>query len=201
MHKGFVTIGLVGSLIVVLLAGCATRVQRVDERTIIDLSGRWNDSDAQMAADGLIASCLEHSWREDFVQSAGRAPVVVVGTIFNKTDEHIDADVFIHDLENELINRKEVRFVNAGAMRDELRAERQGQQEFASAETRKRLREELGADFILQGTISKVLDQEGNKRVYYYKVALILTNIETTEEVWVGQKAVKKYVEKASLTF
>ncbi len=34
---------------------------------------------------------------------------------------------------------------------DELRAVRQDQQEFASLETRKRLREELGADFILQG--------------------------------------------------
>lgn len=201
MRKVRITTGLFGVLLVLVVAGCATEVRRVDERTIIDLSGRWNDTDAQMVADTMIGTCLEHPWRGRFVDSTGRVPVVVVGTVFNKTDEHIDADVFIHNLERELLNRNEVRFVSAGAMRDELRAERQSQQDFASPETRKRLRAELGADFMLQGTISKILDMEGRKRVYFYQVDLELTNIETSEKVWIGQKAVKKYVEKAGVGF
>ncbi len=188
--------GLIGILLAFSLVGCATRVQRVDEGVIIDLSGKWNDTDSQMVADEMIGACLEHPWRGNFVDSMRRLPVVVVGTVFNKTDEHIDSDTFIHDLERELINRNEVRFVNGGAMRDELRAERQSQQEFASPETRKRLQEELGADFILQGTISKIVDMEGRKRVYFYQVDLILTDIETTEKVWIGQKKLKKYVTK-----
>jgi penicillin-binding protein activator len=194
--------GLIGGLLVFFLVGCApTQVQRVDERTVIDLSGKWNDTDAQMVADEMIGSCLQHPWRGNFVERTGRQPVVVVGTVFNKTDEHIDADVFIHNLERELINRNEVRFVSAGAMRDELRTELQSQQEFASPETRKRLREELGADFILQGTISKIVDMEGNKRVYFYQVDLELTNIETTEKVWIGQKPLKKLVTKDEVSF
>lgn len=191
------TIGLVGIVLVAALVGCGhTTVQRVDERTMIDLSGKWNDTDAQMVADAMIVECLEHPWRARFLEQKGRVPVVVVGTVFNKTDEHIDADIFIHDLEQELIDRRDVRFVDGGAMRDELRAERQGQQEFASADTRKRLHEELGADLILQGTIGKIVDMEGNKRVYYYQVDLILSDLESTEKIWIGQKKIKKLVEK-----
>jgi hypothetical protein len=181
------------------MVGCATKVRRVDEREIIDLSGKWNDTDSQMVADEMIVDCLAHPWRGGFVEYMGRLPVVVVGTVFNKTDEHIEPDTFIHDLERELINRNEVRFVNGGAMRDELRAERQSQQEFASVETRKRLQEELGADFILQGTITKIVDMEGRKRVYFYQVDLILTDIETTEKAWIGQKKLKKFVKKGGV--
>lgn len=196
------TMCVAGVLLMLSLVGCAgTRVERVDERTIIDLSGRWNDTDSQMVADEMIVSCLEHPWRDEFVTRAGRLPVVIVGTVFNKTDEHIDPDVFIHDLERELLNRKDVRFVNAGAMRDEIRAERQSQQEFASFETRKRLREELGADFMMQGTISKIVDREGKQRVYFYQVDLMLADLETTEILWIGQKKIKKLVEKGRVGF
>lgn len=197
------TIACLGFGLLVALSGCApsTTVERVDERTIIDLSGQWNDTDSQMVADEMIVSCLEHSWRDRFVYQTGKTPVVIVGTVFNKTDEHIDADIFIHDLERELMNRDEIRFVNAGAMRDELRAERQSQQEFASAATMKRLREELGADFMLQGTIGKIVDIERKKKVNFYQVDLILTDLETTEKVWIGQKKIKKLVEKSRFGF
>lgn len=187
----------------VAVNGCApsTTVKRMDERTIIDLSGEWNDTDSQMVADEMIVQCLEHPWRDRFVQQIGKLPVVIVGTIFNKTDEHIDSNIFISDLERELINRNDVRFVSAGAMRDELRAERQSQQDFASAATIKRLREELGADFMLQGTIGKIVDVEGKQKVNFYQVDLTLTDLETTEKVWIGQKKIKKLVEKSRTVF
>ena len=57
--------------------------------------------------------------------------------------------------------------------------------------------EELGADFILQGTIGKITDKEGKKRVYFYQVDLELINIETAEKHWIGQEKLKKYVKKA----
>lgn len=201
--RNMTTIICLGLGLLIALSGCgpSTRVQRVDERSIIDLSGQWNDTDSKMVADEMIVQCLEDPWRDHFYAQTGRLPVVIVGTVFNKTDEHIDANIFINDLERELMNRSAVRFVSAGALRDELRAERQGQQEFASAETRKRLREELGADFMLQGTIGKIVDVEGNKKVNFYQVNLTLVDLETTEKIWVGQKEIKKLVEKSGIGF
>ena len=116
--------------------------------------------------------------------------------MYNKTDEHISADVFIKDLERAFINSGRARVVQSGAALDELRAVRQDQQDFASLETRKLLREELGADFSLQGLINKIADREGKKRVYFYQGDLELIDIETAEKTWLGQKKLKKYVEK-----
>ncbi len=201
--RNMTTILCLGLSMLVIFSGCApsTRVQRVDERSIIDLSGQWNDTDSQMVADDMIVQCLNDPWSNHFYAQTGNRPVVIVGTVFNKTDEHIDANIFISDLERELMNRSTVRFVSAGAMRDELRAERQSQQDYASAATRKRLREELGADFMLQGTIGKIVDAEGNKQVNFYQVDLTLVDLETTEKMWVGQKKIKKLVEKSRVGF
>ncbi len=201
--RNMTTLICLGLGLLVAFSGCApsTRVQRMDERSVIDLSGQWNDTDSQMVADEMIVQCLEDPWGNHFYAETGKLPVVIVGTVFNKTDEHIDANIFISDLERELMNRSTVRFVSAGAMRDELRAERQGQQDFASAATRKRLREELGADFMLQGTIGKIIDVEGKKKVNFYQVDLTLVDLETTEKIWIGQKKIKKLVEKSRVGF
>lgn len=190
--------GIVSLLLVLALIGCApTRVYRVDEREQIDLSGKWNDTDSQMVSDEMINNCLSNPWQGRFVETAGKLPVVIVGTVYNRTDEHIDANIFIKDLELAFINSGRARVVQSQAARDELRAERQDQQDFASPETRKRLREELGADFILQGTIGKITDMEKKKRVYFYQIDLELIDIETAEKTWIGQKKLKKYVEKS----
>jgi hypothetical protein len=193
--------GLTSLFLVIALIGCApTRVYRVDEREQIDLSGKWNDTDSQMVSDEMMNLCLSDPWQGRFVDSMGRLPVVIVGTVYNRTDEHIDSNVFIKDLERAFISSGRARVVQSQAARDELRAERQDQQEFASPETRKRLREELGADYILQGTIGKITDMEGKKRVYFYQVDLELIKIETAEKQWIGQKKLKKYVEKSGIS-
>jgi len=190
--------GIVSLLLVFGVIGCApTRVYRVDEREQIDLSGKWNDTDSQMVSDEMINNCLSSPWQGRFVETMGKLPAVIIGTVYNRTDEHIDSNIFIKDLERAFINTGRVRVVQSQAARDELRAEREDQQEFASPETRKRLREELGADFIIQGTIGKIIDMEKKKRVYFYQVDLELIKIETAEKTWIGQKKLKKYVEKA----
>ncbi len=193
---------LAGIVFMTLIAGCTAtqRVHRIDDRTLIDLSGRWNDTDSQIVSEEMIHKCLSHHWQGEFVDRYGKIPVMIVGTVYNRTDEHIDSNIFIKDLEQALIHSGRARIVQSQAARDELRAERQDQQDFASVETRKRLREELGADFILQGTIGKITDMEGRKRVYFYQVNLELINIETAEKVWLDQTTLKKYVQKAGAT-
>lgn len=199
MKRRMISMSCLALALLITISGCATKVTRVDERAIIDLSGKWNDTDSQMVADEMINSCLAHPWHEEFVDVTGRRPVVIIGTIFNKTHEHISSNTFIRDLERAFVNTGEVRVVQASASRDEVRAERQDQQEFASPETRKRFREELGTDLMLQGTIDSIVDREGNKRVYFYQVDLELIDLQTNEKVWLGQKKLKKYVEKSSL--
>ncbi len=195
---------LVGGVCVFLLFSCAeapSRVIRVDPEQQVDLSGKWNDTDSQMVSDEMIAACMTAPWTGNYIDASGKLPVMVVGTVFNKTDEHISADVFIKDLERAFVESNRAKVVQGGAALDEIRAMRQEQQDFASPETRHYLRNELGADFVLQGVINKIVDIDANRRVYFYQVDLELTDIESAEKIWIGQKKLKKYVEKNSYGF
>jgi len=84
--------------------------------------------------------------------------------------------------------------VQAGDKREALRNERVDQQTFASSETAKDWGLELGADFILQGTISSIVDTYKKEKVVYYQINLELSNLETNEIVWIGEKKIKKYI-------
>lgn len=191
---------VVALTLALLVAGCGggKQVTRLDPNTQTDLSGKWNDTDSRLVAEEMIRDCLSRPWLTSFAAAKGDKPVVTVGTIENLSHEHINTEVFIADFERELINSGSVRFVAAKAWRDEIRAERQEQQEFASKETMKKMRNELGADFMLQGTVKSIVDQEGDKQAVFYQTDLELINIETMEKVWIGQKQIKKGISQGS---
>ncbi|SFE60541.1 penicillin-binding protein activator LpoB [Thermophagus xiamenensis] len=182
--------------ITVMLQSCATRkVERIDTEEIIDLSGRWNDTDSRMVAEAMVEQVLNGQWLPNFQEKhEGRKPVVIVGLVYNKSHEHIEAETFIKDVERAFINSGKVRLVQAGDKREELRKERAAQQDFASPETMKAWGKELGADFMLNGDISSTVDTYKRERVNYYQVNLELTDIETSEVVWIGDKKIRKYI-------
>ncbi|MGQ1889822.1 penicillin-binding protein activator LpoB [Thermophagus sp. OGC60D27] len=182
--------------IIAMLQSCSTRkVERIDTEEIIDLSGRWNDTDSRMVAKAMVEQVLDANWLQNFQENhAGKKPVVIVGLVYNKSHEHIEAATFIKDVERAFINSGKVRLVQAGDKREELRKERAAQQEFASPATMKAWGKELGADFILNGDISSTVDTYKKERVNYYQVNLELTDIETSEIVWIGDKKIRKYI-------
>ena len=53
---------------------------------------------------------------------------------------------------------------------------------------------EIGADFILQGSINSIVDAYKKDKVVYYQIDLELTNLQTNEVVWIGDKKIKKLV-------
>jgi uncharacterized protein (TIGR02722 family) len=183
----------------VALTGCKTKVKRVGVDETIDLSGRWNDTDSQLVSAEMITDLSSRSWVEEYRAKQGRKPVVIVGTVRNLSSEHIQTETFTKDLERELINSGRVKFVANPVERGELREERKEQQTWAREETQKRLAAETGADYMLQGGIKTIIDQEGKEQVKFYQVNLELIHLETNEKVWIGDKKIKKYVKKRSM--
>lgn len=184
------------AFVVLSFASCSRQITRVSPDQQIDLSGRWNDSDSKLAADALIDQVLNQGWIGNFKQEFNKKPVVTVGLITNKSSEHIDSDTYIKDIEKAILNDGRVRLVQAGAKREELRQERADQQDFASKETIKKWGRELGADFILQGDITSIIDSYKKEKVRYYQLNLELTNLESNELVWMGDKKIKKYINR-----
>jgi len=178
--------------------GCMThKVERVDTKEAIDLSGRWNDTDSRLVADEMVNQILGAAWVSNYQKDhEGKKPTVIVGLVYNKSHEHIEASTFVKDVERAFINSGRVRLVQANDKREELRRERAAQQEFSSMETAKSWGKELGADFMLNGDINSIVDTYKKERVNLYKVNLELSNLETNEVVWIGDKEIKKYVTK-----
>ena len=186
---------------IIVVSGCTTakQVTRIDPDTIIDLSGRWNDTDSRFVAEEMISDCLTHPWLNAHNMSTGEKPLVIVGNIRNKSMEHIPVGTFISDIERAFINTGKVRPVSSPKERDEIRGERTDQSEFAAIETIKQMGKELGADYMMTGEINTIEDREGGEQVVFYQTDLTLTNIETNEKVWSGGKKIKKFIERNKL--
>ena len=189
---------VLGVICLVGFTSCANapKVTRTDASAQIDLSGFWNDTDSQMVSQEMIQDSVARPWLSDFMAKKNDKPRVAVGTILNKSSEHINTDTFVGDLERELTNSGKVRFVASKQSREELRQEKIDQAQNASMATAKSAGQEYGADFMLQGQINTIMDQAANTSLKYYQVDLELVDIATNEKVWLGQKKIKKIVEQ-----
>ena len=191
------------SLMLIGFSGCGaeTKVTRVDSGVVTDLSGRWNDTDSRMVAESMVKEALEYPWLNNFSQSKRRQPVVVVGTVLNNSHEHINVQTFVTDLERELTNSQKVTFVAAKNEREEVRTERKEQAMYASEETQKSPGKEIGADYIMKGTIATILDEADGTKAMFYQVDLQMVDLESNAKVWYGQKKIKKVIEKKRTVF
>ena len=185
------------ALTAVSLAGCYKQVSRIDPSSVTDLSGRWNDTDSRLVANELITQSLGAPWVARHTQmNGGESPAVIVGTFRNRTMEHIATNTFIADLERALINSGAVTMVASPQERSEIRDERADQQENARASSRARMAQELGADYMLQGEVTAIQDEEGREKVVFYQIDATLTDLESNVRVWAGQHKIKKYIER-----
>lgn len=194
---------VMGAAIILILAGCGseTKVTRVDAGVVTDLSGRWNDTDSRMVAETMVKESLDYPWLGNFTQSKHRQPVVVVGTILNSSHEHISVQTFVTDLERELTNSQKVTFVAGKGERDELRTERKEQAMYSREDTQKAPGKEIGADYMMKGTISTILDEAEGTKAVFYQVDLQMVDLESNAKVWYGQKKIKKVIEKKRTIF
>ena len=183
------------------LSGCATRVERMDVSQVKDLSGAWNDTDSRQVSQQMIGEVLSAPWLTNYKSDHRSPPAVIVGEIRNLSHEHINTETFIADIERAVINSGKVEFVASKGQREEIREERKDQDINAREDTRKAMGQELGADFMLKGTINTIIDTSGRTQVRYYQVDLNLISLADNRVVWVGQQKIKKLVENSKLRF
>jgi uncharacterized protein (TIGR02722 family) len=192
--RRIVTIGAI-AISGIIISSCSRQVTRVSTDQSIDVSGNWNNTDSRLVAEEMTQTILGGKWISSHLEEKkGKRPVVIVGAVQNKSHEHIDAETFVKDVEQSFIKSERVRLVQGGKKREELRAEKADQQDNATVSSMKKFGLENGADYILQGSINSIVDSHKRKKVVYYQVNLELTDIQTNEVVWIGDKKIAKYV-------
>lgn len=183
------------AVLVIAITSCARQVTRINTDSAPDISGNWNVTDSKLVADEMTKSIIGSKWLPTHLEAkAGKKPTVIVGLVQNKSHEHIDAETFVKDVEQSFIQSGTVRLVQGGKKREELRAEKADQQDNATVSTMKKFGLENGADYILQGSINSIVDSHKRNKVVYYQVNLELTDIQTNEVVWIGDKKITKAV-------
>lgn len=183
------------------LVSCgSTQVARVDSGTVVDLSGYWNDTDMKIVTDSLIAECVASPRVAKFQATKGRQPVVILGKIANRSSEHLDTGILSKRFQTALINSDVLEFVADASQRQALRDEKADQAENAY-DTAKSIGNEQAADFMLQGTVTTIIDTDGKKTsVRTYQVDMQLIDIESNKIIWQGQNSdIKKIVKKAGV--
>jgi penicillin-binding protein activator len=189
------------AVLAITTTGCARQVTRMAPEQAVDLSGRWNDVDSRLVADEMIRQSLEAAYGQNWAlrhsqQHGGRQPVVIIGTIRNRSMEHVPVGTFARDLERAFVNSGLVQVVADRVERGEVRNEREDQQEFAAAETRARLGREMGANYMLQGDVQSIEDRERGRSVVFYQVDMSIVDLESNAKIWVGQHKIKKFIER-----
>ncbi len=191
------------SLIVIFtvlgLSACNPTVTRVESDTVTDLSGNWNDTDSRLVANEMIEDALSRPWLARYNKAHSKPPTVIVGDIRNLSHEHINTRTFVADIERAFINSGEVDFVASSTERKEIRSERKDQDLHATEETRKAMGQETGADYMLKGSINSIVDAVSGEQARFYQIDMTLIDLASNRKVWVGQKKIKKTVEKGGL--
>jgi len=182
--------------------GCATgpKIKRVESDTTMDISGKWNDTDSRLVAQEMINDCLSRVWVDNFqARNNQQIPSVIVGTVKNRSHEHINVQTFVKNLERSLINSGRVQFVASSGERGQIRLEREDQARHASDETMKGPGQEQGADFMLIGTINTIRDEVKGTAVMYYQVNLELVSLANNIKAWIGEKQIKKVITRSKM--
>lgn len=183
-----------------LFSACGKKVSRRSAGEAIDLSGRWNDVDSQQVSQAMIKDSLSWPWIDQWRQAKGKKATVMAFGVKNRSLEHINTRTFMKDLERAFLKSGRVSVVADRSQRMNVREERADQQAGLTANP-SGIGKELGADFVLTGEINSILDEEGGEKVVFYQINLELINVETNEKAWIGDKKIKKFIEKSALKF
>jgi uncharacterized protein (TIGR02722 family) len=111
-------------------------------------------------------------------------PIMVVMGIQNRTTEHIDTKALEDSITTELMNSGKMRFVNA-SRRDDLLREQGYQLANCTPETRNAIGKQLGAKFMITGSLVEISQKSGRevrvnrKEDVYYQITVEITDLET----------------------
>jgi uncharacterized protein (TIGR02722 family) len=180
-----------------ILAGCSTEVKRIDVNQVRDISGTWNDTDSRLVSEEMIRDSLSSGWIDRYNLSLRKTPVVIIGNIRNLSQEHINTNTFVNDLERAFVNSGRVDVVASRSERGDIREERADMDLNATEASRKAMGKETGADYMLMGTINTIIDASDSEQIRFYQVDLTLVSLADNRIVWTGQKKLKKDIKNA----
>ena len=168
------------------LGACASTTRTLDPEVENHYDASYDFSDKKQIVDTLTGSLLSAA----SVSTEDAKPIMVVYGIDNETSEHINTGGITDDIRLSLLQSGEYRFINRRQRENILDEADYQYAGFVAPEQRVNEGRQLGADYILSGTLRSIEKKQPrqfrlNKReLIYYSMNLEMTNLETGEISW-----------------
>lgn len=166
-----------------IINGCAT-TRVVDPDSEIHYDAYYDFSDKQQIVDHLSQNLV------NFVDGSNNRPVVISYGIGNETSEHINTGGISDDIRLALVQSGRYQLINE-AQRSNIDRESTHQQSGSVSPADRILQgRQLGADYILAGTLRSIVKKQqrqfrlNKKKLVHYSLNLELTNTETGAISW-----------------
>lgn len=182
---------------VMFLASCGgprafTKGQYDDPERVELLDDKFNEADMQQMADTVVRAMVACP----YVAKAEKPPIVIVERVQNRTEEHVDTKAMTDMIRTSLIKTGKVRFVNKeerDTISEELDYHASGE---VSGPSAKKRGSELGADYIMSGSLMTNIQEVGADKLIYYKLTMNLTSMSTKTIDCTEEKQIRKKYEK-----
>lgn len=169
-----------------MFVGCRATTRDISPDATIHYDEGYDFSDKNTIVKYLVTSLVS---KPPLVARSDR-PVLIVYGVANRTSEHIETSGITDDIRQEILQSNKARFVNK-VQRDNIAAETDYQYGGnVSAETRLQRARQVGAEYMLTGTLRSIEKKESKqvrlkkRTLQYYSLVLELTDLQTGLIEW-----------------
>ena len=192
------------ALSLLLAAGCSS-VRYDDPGRQETLNIDYGSTDLQTLSADMVESLIQNQGL-NYLDNSGKGDdkrvIVYLGSIENRTSEHIDTSAISDKISTALLKSGKFRFVAEKAGQKEVEEQVRFQQETGRVreDMMRSFGKQFGADVILYGTLRSIEKSKGSsmesggtrKQDVYYQFVLKCVNIDTAEILWQDEAELRK---------
>ncbi|NOY67963.1 MAG: penicillin-binding protein activator LpoB [Deltaproteobacteria bacterium] len=190
--------GIFAMTAVFTLFGCSATTRSISPDEVMHYDEGYDFSDKNAIVKDLVSSLIA---KPPLVARYDR-PVIIVYGVANRTSEHIDTSGITDAIRQEILASGKARFVNRvqrSNIEKELAYQYGGN---VSAETRMLKARQVGAEFMLSGTLRSIKKKQPKqfrlkkKVLMYYSLTLELSNLQTGLIEWTDSAEIVREASK-----
>jgi len=168
------------------LVGCAATTRNISPESDFHYDASYDFADKKAIVRELSSNILA----DTVVNRVGDPPVVISYGIANETSEHINTGGIADDIRSNLLQSRQFRFLNRRQRQNLVEEADYQHAGFVAPSQRVTEGQQLGADFILSGTLRSIEKKQprqwrlNKRKLVYYNMTLEMTDLTTGEIAW-----------------
>ncbi len=181
----------------ILISACSSNTRYTDPGAVDTTSTDFSSTDLQTTTKKMVSGLL--TFPPIVKLTAKERPILFVDQIQNNTDEHIDTNNLSNMVMTELTQSGKFRFVDMSqvkAVHNQLSYQRDSG--LVDQKTAIKVGHQLGAQFMLYGSISNIVQRNSSQKSVYFLITMKLLNLQTGIVEWADQKQIRKVQKRAT---